>query len=87
MTSIQKISSVTMAAAAATMLLGGMVSLNSAPAHADGVKCMGINSCKGQSSCKSASNSCKGLNSCKGHGWIEQSTAEACTTAGGTVIE
>lgn len=87
MSSITKISSVAMAATAAALLLGGMVSLNSAPAHADGVKCSGINSCKGTSSCKSATNSCKGLNSCKGQGWLEQSSADDCTKAGGKVIE
>lgn len=86
MTSLRQITGATLAATAAAMLLGGAVSLTSAPANADSVQCQGINACKGQSSCKSASNSCKGQNACKGQGWVEQSSAEACTAAGGTVI-
>lgn len=87
MTSIRKITGATLAATAAAMILGGAVSsMTSAPASADSVHCSGINACKGQSACKSASNSCKGQNACKGQGWVEQSSAEACTAAGGTVI-
>jgi hypothetical protein len=86
MTSIRKITGATLAATAAAMLLGGSVALVSAPASADNVKCQGINACKGQSACKTASNACKGQNGCKGQGFIEQSSAEACTAAGGTVI-
>lgn len=87
MTSIRKITGTTLATAAAALLMSGALSLNSTPASAAAVHCAGINSCKGQSACKSASNSCKGLNACKGQGWIEQSSAEACTAAGGKVIE
>jgi hypothetical protein len=86
MASMRKISGATLAATAAAILMGGAVSLTGAPAKADGVQCAGINACKGQSSCKTASNSCKGQNACKGQGWVEQSSAEACTAAGGTVI-
>ncbi|HEX6121177.1 MAG TPA: hypothetical protein VFZ03_17150 [Dongiaceae bacterium] len=86
MTSIRRFTGATLAATAAALLLGGAVSLTSAPASADSVHCAGINACKGQGSCKSASNACKGQNSCKGQGWIEQPSAEACTAAGGTVI-
>jgi hypothetical protein len=86
MTSIRKITGATLAATAAAMLMGGVIGLTSAPASADGVKCQGINACKGQSACKTASNACKGQNACKGEGFIEQSSAEACTAAGGTVI-
>jgi hypothetical protein len=86
MTSVRKITGATLAATAAAMLMGGAVSLTSAPASAEGVLCAGINACKGQGSCKTASNSCKGQNACKGQGWVEQSSAEACTAAGGTVI-
>ena len=68
MTSIRKITGATLAAAAAAMLMGGAISLTSAPASADSVHCSGVNACKGQ-------------------GWVEQSSAEACTAAGGTVIE
>ena len=87
MSSIRKITGATLAATAAAMLMGGAVTLTSAPASADSVRCAGINACKGQSSCKTASNSCKGQNACKGQGWLEQSSAEACTAAGGTVID
>jgi len=87
MTSIRKTTGATLAAAAAALLMGGAISLTTAPASADSVHCGGINACKGQSACKSASNSCKGQNACKGQGWVEQSSAEACTAAGGTVIE
>lgn len=87
MTHMRKLTSATMAAAAMALLAGGVVSLTSQPAQADAVKCAGINSCKGTSACKTASNECKGLNECKGHGWIEQSSAEACTSAGGTVLD
>jgi len=31
-------------------------------AHAETVKCAGINACKGQSSCQSAKNACNGQN-------------------------
>ena len=56
-------------------------------AHADGIKCGGTNACKGQGACKSTANSCKGQNACKGQGWISSESADACTAAGGTVIE
>ncbi len=86
MTSIRKITGAALAATAAAMLLGGAVGLTATPSSADSVQCSGVNACKGQGSCKSASNSCKGQNACKGQGWVEQSSAEACTAAGGTVI-
>ncbi len=54
-------------------------------AHADGVKCSGINACKGQSACQTASSSCKGQNACKGQGWTEVGTASECTSKGGKV--
>jgi hypothetical protein len=87
MTTMTKITTSTLAAAAMALLAGGTISLSTTPAQADTVHCAGINACKGQGSCKSANNSCKGLNSCKGQGWIEQPSAEACTGAGGMVVE
>ncbi len=87
MTSIRKIAGATLAATAAAMILAGGIGLTASPASAESVRCMGINACKGQGSCKTASNSCKGQNSCKTHGWVEQSSAETCTAAGGMVIE
>ena len=87
MTVMSRITSATIAAAAMALLAGGTITLTTAPAQAETVKCSGINSCKGQGSCKSTSNDCKGQNSCKGQGWIEQASAEACTGAGGMVVE
>ena len=55
-------------------------------AHADGVKCSGVNACKGQSACKGAANSCKGQNACKGQGWSEASTSLECGQKGGKVL-
>jgi hypothetical protein len=55
-------------------------------AHAQAVKCAGINSCKGQSECMTAKSSCKGQNACKGQGWNETSSASECTTKGGKVF-
>src|SRR5258708_36062766 len=55
-------------------------------AHADGVKCGGVNACKGQSSCKGAANSGKGLNAYKGQGWSAASTALECGQKGGKVL-
>ena len=55
-------------------------------AHADSVKCGGINSCKGQSACKTASSSCKGQNACKGQGYSEVPTSADCTAKGGKVL-
>lgn len=74
-------------AAAALFIAGAAMTVVPATAHADSVKCMGINACKGQGSCKSAANDCKGLNVCKGHGWLPTATASDCTAKGGTVIK
>ena len=49
-------------------------------AHADGVKCTGVNSCKGQSACKMGSSSCKGQNACKGQGWTQTTDVVSCTS-------
>ena len=48
-------------------------------AHADGVKCGGVNACKGQSACKGSTNSCKGQNACKGQGFVMTGTSFECT--------
>ncbi|HEX2581251.1 MAG TPA: hypothetical protein VHL08_04675 [Dongiaceae bacterium] len=87
MTSIRKVTGTALAAAAAAMLIAGTVGAIVSPAHADTVKCSGVNACKGQGSCKGASNSCKGQNACKGQGWVEKASAEECTAAGGTVLQ
>ena len=56
-------------------------------AHADGVKCSGVNSCKGTSACKMGSSSCKGQNACKGQGWTETTDVISCTKQGGKVVQ
>lgn len=59
------------------------------PAHAEEVKCFGVNSCKGTGACggKNAdgtSHSCAGQNSCKGQGFskIEK---DQCVAKGGSL--
>jgi hypothetical protein len=76
---INKLSSATMAAAAAMLFTAG-ISTASYAADAATVHCTGVNSCKGTSECKSAKNSCKGMNSCKGQGFVSM-TKEACADA------
>ena len=72
---INKLSSATMAAAAA-MLFTTALPTASFAADAATVHCAGVNSCKGMSECKGAKNSCKGMNSCKGQGWTSMSKAD-----------
>lgn len=72
--------------AAALFALGGAMGVSTAfAADAMSVKCVGVNSCKGTSDCKTAKSECKGLNSCKGMGWVSKSSAQECTSAGGTI--
>ncbi len=87
MTSIRKISGISLALAAAALLATGAVtSVN--PAHAAGtVKCGGANSCKGTSACKTAQNpGGPGANSCKGQGLSMMDSEDACKAAGGQVL-
>lgn len=72
---INKLSSATMAAAAAMLFTSGFATFAVAADTAT-VHCTGVNSCKGTSECKSAKNSCKGMNSCKGQGWVSMSKEE-----------
>lgn len=74
-----------LATAAAALLASGFVATTTA-ADSTEVKCMGVNDCKGKGACKSKDNACKGLNACKGKGIVPEKTAEACTSAGGTVV-
>ena len=82
---ISRRSGVVLAAAAAALFATGVVTYTSS-AHAGGVHCGGINSCKGQTACKTASNACKGQNSCKGQGYLETASADECTAKGGKVL-
>ena len=76
------------AAAVAGMLGAGALAAGckSKEAKADSVACAGANSCKGHSACKSSKNDCAGKNGCKGQGFAKVASAEACTSAGGSVI-
>jgi hypothetical protein len=86
MASIKKLSGVTIAMAAAGLLLSGnAIAAEKGKSEEGTVHCAGINSCKGQTSCKSATNDCKGKNSCKGHGWLSVSKEE-CEKKGGKII-
>jgi len=83
----KKLSSVALAAAAATAALiatGFSATATASPVEAM-VKCSGINACKGSSACATATNACKGQNSCKGQGWIKASEKE-CVDKGGKVL-
>jgi len=74
---INKLSSATMAAAAAMLFTSALPTVSFAgDADAGKTHCAGVNSCKGMSECKGAKNSCKGMNSCKGQGWTSMSKAE-----------
>jgi len=94
MKTASKLTGLSLATAAATLLLAGCSdstnnasnTVEKAPeAKVASVKCSGINSCKGTGACGSATNACAGQNSCKGKGWIKASKAD-CETKGGTVI-
>ena len=87
MTVIRKTTGFVLAAAAAGLFAAGTMTTLPSPAAADGVKCAGINECKGHSECASATNACNGQNACKGQGWVSSESAEACTGAGGMVVE
>jgi hypothetical protein len=81
-------SAIAMASAAAALFaMGATVSTTAHAADDMSVKCAGVNSCKGTSDCKTAKNECKGQNSCKGMGWNKKSSAAACTSAGGSVVQ
>ena len=95
MKSVKKLSGITLATVAATLLLAGCGGKETASADKKAapetatkvatVKCSGINSCKGKSACATADSACSGQNSCKGKGWIKTSKEE-CDTKGGKVI-
>ncbi|HBT41110.1 MAG TPA: hypothetical protein DIW51_15840 [Rhodospirillaceae bacterium] len=84
----KKTAGVTLATAAAALFIAG-AAMTVAPtaAQAEGVKCMGANSCKGHGSCKTASNECKGHNACKGKGWVSTKSEKECMEMGGTVAK
>jgi hypothetical protein len=77
-------SGMTIAAAAAALILSGATLAGTGAATAEAAKghCVGVNACKGQGACKTASNDCKGMNACKGQGYLEM-TEEECAQKGG----
>lgn len=79
---LAKKSGMTIAAAAAAMLVGGAVLAPATAIAADKGKCYGVNACKGQSACKTANSACKGQNACKGQGFLTMTKAE-CAKKGG----
>lgn len=81
-------SGMTLATAAAALLLAGSVVVAPTQVAAEGAKghCMGANACKGQSACKTATNECAGHNACKGKGYTE-TTKEECDAMEGTTFE
>ncbi len=93
MKTASKFTGLTLASAAATLLLAGCSSYGgdsasmakTSSAKMADVKCSGINSCKGTSACATATSACKGQNSCKGIGWVKASKAD-CAAKGGKVI-
>ena len=89
-----KLSKMTLASAAATILLAGCGADKTAKVEAEAatqvsatvdVKCSGINSCKGTSACATATSACQGQNSCKGQGWIK-ATKQLCEAKGGKIL-
>ncbi len=75
------------AAAVCSLFAAGAARAAEKPKEGGGaVQCAGINACKGQGSCAGADNACHAQNSCKGKGWVETSSAKACTDKGGKVV-
>jgi hypothetical protein len=81
---MSKTSGAVFAAAAATLLIAGVVGAPRTAEAAAKVQCLGVNSCKGTSACKSGDHACKGQNSCKGQGFLELSKAQ-CKAKGGKI--
>jgi uncharacterized membrane protein len=75
-------SGMTIATAAAALILSGAMLAATATADAAKGHCVGANACKGQGACKAASNDCKGMNACKGQGYLDM-TEEECAQKGG----
>ena len=94
MNTVNKLSGMALASAAAALLLAGCGGDSTKSAAKEAVtdaakvaevKCSGINSCKGSGACASATHACAGQNSCKGQGWIKASKAD-CDSKGGKVV-
>lgn len=87
-------SAVSMAAAAAALVVSSVAFSADKPAGAmgpavgagDKVHCYGVNSCKGNTDCKTAANECKGQNSCKAKGF-KAVTAKECLNKDGIISD
>lgn len=75
-----------LAAATASLFVGGLSVSSNVNAEEAPVKCGGVTSCKGSSDCATAENGCKGMNSCKGQGYKVIPKAE-CEKKGGKVLK
>lgn len=89
-----------LAAAVASILLGGVSSAWAEDVATETVTTMGFckvtnNSCKGKGACSSDKNDCAGKNACKGQGWIYhmkdnqkvEITKEECDKMGGQIAK
>lgn len=83
---VSRRSGVSIAAAAATLVIAGAVLVPPTPAEAAKGHCVGANACKGQSACKGAGNACKGENACKGQGFL-MLTKSQCAKIKGAKFE
>lgn len=83
MTTKGKLSTIAMAAAAATLFSAAPMTAVQAGSDAK-IHCFGVNKCKGHNDCKTATNACKGHASCKGQGFVSMSK-HACEEIGGSV--
>lgn len=89
-----KKSTMSIAAAAATLAVSSFAFAADKPAGATGpavaagdkVHCYGLNSCKGKSDCKTIISSCKAKNSCEGKGF-KAVTAKDCFKKGGIISD
>lgn len=79
-------SGASLAAAAAALMIAGVVTAPAAFAADGKGHCMGANACKGTSACKTAANACKGQNACKGTGFTE-ATKDECAKVQGAKFE
>jgi uncharacterized membrane protein len=73
-----------MMGAALAGLVAGATAIPST-AHAEDVKCYGVNKCKGTGECQGKGHECGGHNACKGKGWIELDKEKCLKIQGGSL--
>ncbi|MEE9412488.1 MAG: hypothetical protein V3V22_05485 [Methylococcales bacterium] len=84
---LPKLSGVTLALAAASLLPGCASNGSNSDAMVDTVnlvQCSGVNKCNGHNDCKTAKNACGGHAACKGQGFVVM-PKKACSDVGGTI--